>query len=378
MEEFSGKETLSVSNEKRGAGIYTKYWSEAKDALKQGKSVIYSPWLSDLHFECPCLSIKNVFWNSQMGPTWGRSLGMIVQKEHPIFTSFPTDETGGWQWEDILENARGMDLRGMERVEPIVRMIDDWNRSLPLGMMLEARVGKGKLFIVSADLEGGFEERPAAYSLKQAILNYVNSEEFEPQCEFRFTQIEELLFPVLRMQGLVKEYGFDTDAVVRNAEALMEVNPSASVRIEKADFPVTINITLKKQMSAQGWIYLPEQRDRAHAGFIRDYRLEYVSDDGSWQLAVEGTFQNTSLSQRIEFPESIDAVQWRLVILSCYGCVDKEVWRECREGWEKVFQPKTAVVQIAGLHLICMEEAEHSDYIFWEQAQRSKTKEIEN
>lgn len=377
-EATEGEEMLLTSNRIACESIYTKNWLEAKEALQQGKSVVYTPRLSDLHFECPCLSIKNVFWNSQMGPTWGRSLGIIVQKEHPIFAAFPTGETGGWQWEDILEKARGMDLRGMEGMDPIVRTIDDWNRSLPLGMMMEAKVGRGKIFLVSADLEGSFQERPAAYCLKQAIIDYVNSKKFEPEKILDVGQIEQLLFPVLRMQGLVEKYSFDANAEVRNAEALMEANPNTSVRIEKAEFPVTINIALKKSIIAQGWIYLPEQRDRAHAGFIRDYRLEYVSDDGRWQLAAEGTFQNTSLSQRIEFSKSIDAKQWRLVILSCYGCVDKEVWREYREGWKKVFWPKSAVVQVAGLHLICTEEAEYSDCIFWEQEQRSKTKEIEN
>ncbi len=372
------EQKLSYSTDKSIKCLYTRNWIEVKEALKQGGNVVYSPWLSDLDLDCPCLSIKNVYWNSQMGPTWGRSLGLVVQKEHPIFATFPTEESGGWQWEDILENARGLDLRGMEGVEPIVRPIDDWNRSLPLGLMLEAKVEKGKLLLISADLEGSFEARPEAYSLKQAILQYVASDSFAPEYELKTEQIEQKLFPVLRTRELIESVHFDETALVRNGEAFLEPSPNSSLRIEKADFPVTIGITLKKAVNAQGWIYLPEQGDRAHAGFLKDYRLEYLSEEGCWKLGAEGAFQNTSLSQRVLFSESIPAKEWRLVVTSCYGCVDKEVWRECREGWRKVFQPKTAILQIAGLHLICEEEAEHSDRIFWERCQRSATKEIEN
>ncbi|MBO5487893.1 MAG: hypothetical protein J5988_13375, partial [Eubacterium sp.] len=150
--------------------LYTKEWQVALEALKQGENVVYSPYFSDLNYECPALSIKNAFWNSQMGPTWSRNLGLVIDEKHPLFQNFPTEESGGWQWENILENARAIDLRGMKEIEPIVRSIDDWNRSLPLGMMFEAKVEQGNLFVVSANLEGSFEERPEAYSLKRAIM----------------------------------------------------------------------------------------------------------------------------------------------------------------------------------------------------------------
>lgn len=357
--------------------FYTRMWSDALAALEQGKNVIYAPYLSDLNYECPVLSAKNVFWNSQMGPTWGRSLGIAVDEAHPIFRNFPTEESGGWQWEDILERARGFKLNGMDGCHTIVRSIDDWNRSLSLGLILEAKVKKGNLLIVSADLEGSFEERPAAYALKQAILAYVSSEEFKPEYEMSAAQIEANLFPVLRMETLVKECVFDADAVVRNADALFTANPQASAKIKKSEFPVSLTITLKHPVKAGGFLYLPEQKDRAHEGFLQDYRLEYLDEEGIWKPAAQGTLQNTSLSQKIMFAEHITAESWRLVVESCYGCVDKMVWDEREDGWYKVFKPQSAVLQIAGLHLICDEEAEHSDRIFWDREQKSATKEID-
>lgn len=358
--------------------IYTRKWETAKAALQKGYRVVYAPHLSELSYECPALSIKNIFWNGQMGPSWIRNLGIVVKENHPIFGEFPTSEDGGWQWEDILEHSRGFWLKDMGDVEPIVRPIDDWNRSLSLGLMFEAKVEQGSLFVVSADLEGSFEERPAAYCLKHAILRYAASEKFSPQTAVSCETIEEKLFPVLRMGQLSVKSLYDENAnVVSSAET--DANPNTSTRIEKEAFPVSVTLTLKKRVVLNGLLYLPEQKDRAHEGFIRDYRLEYF--DGrteSWKLLKTGTLLNTSLSQRLLFDEPVIADKLKLTILSCYGCVDKDVWAGSKEGWLRIRQKAKAIVQVAGLHVICDEPAEESDILFWEEGQKSSTKEIDN
>lgn len=371
---FAEPEAVNTENKL----LYTRKWEEAKAALRQGACVVYAPYLSELSYECPALSIKNVFWNGQMGPSWIRNLGIVAEESHPIFQAFPTTKDGGWQWEDILAHSRGFWMKNMEHVTPIVRPIDDWNRSLSLGLMYEAKVEQGKLFVVSADLEGSFEERPGAYCLKQAILSYAASEKFEPCQEASCEAIEEKLFPVLRMEQLAEDSLYDEDArVLRAAET--DPNPNTSTRIEKEAFPVTITLVLKKQLELRGLLYLPEQKDRAHEGFIRDYRMEYFDGQReSWELIKTGTFLNTSLSQQLIFEEPVTADKLRLTVLSCYGCVDKILWTSGREGWFQIRQKAKAVVQAAGLHVICGEPAEASDRIFWEAGQKSSTKEIDN
>lgn len=360
--------------------LYTKSWTEAKTGLALGKSVVYTPWLSDLDYECPPLSVRNVFWNSQMGPTWGRSLGLVVQEAHPIFKSFPTEESGGWQWEDILNQARGFHMKDFEQMTPIVRAIDDWNRSLPLGLLFEARVGKGKLLVVSANLEGEFDKRPAAYTLKQAILQYAASEEFAPETELSENMVEDKLFPALRMEQMGADCIYDEDAEVKGGEAIFLANPSRSVRMEKDNFLVYFIITLPKAVGAEGFLYVPEQRDRGHEGFLKEYVIEYLDAKGCWQKAAEGILKNTSLSQKIQFEGKITADHWRFTVYSCYGCVEKTVWKEKREGWMKEKKPLRAVLQFGGIYIICKDgeaATEHSDRIFWGAQQKSATKEIE-
>ena len=125
-------------------------------------------------------------------------------------------------------------------------------------------------------------------------------------------------------------------------------------------------------------LYLPEQGDRGHEGFLREYNIQYLDEeDGSWKEAASGEFLNTSLSQKVIFPKKIRASRWRLVVQSCYGCVDKKVWMETFEGWERVDVPKKAVLQIAGLHMICDETIPGTNDFAYGRVQRTKTKEIE-
>lgn len=372
-----------ASQESGGSGVlYTRDWQEAKAALAAGGKVVFSPYLSDLGYDCAALSGRSVGWNSQMGPTWCRTMGVVVDAAHPIFRHFPTGRSGGWQWEDILRHGRGFHMEGLAQVEPVVRPIDDWNRNLSQGLLFEARMLGGALFFVSADLEGSFAQRPAAYSLKRAILAYAASEEFAPAAAVEPEAVEGKFFPMLRMRGLTKRIsyageGCPGDVVVRNGGAVVEADPNTSVRVEKGDFPVCVTLELERPVSMRGILYVPEQRDRDHAGFVEAYTVE-VRDGGTnrWERVAEGTFLNTDRAQKGLFGREVTGDAVRLTVLSAYGCVDKYVWEEGERGWTKVYRPRTAVVQIAGIHILCDEDAPHGDDIL-QAGQKTKTQEID-
>lgn len=360
------------------AVCYTRDWAAAKEALQRGGRVVFSPHLSELNYECPALSIKNAFWNSQLGPTWCRSLGLAVKAGHPIFRAFPTEASGGWQWEDILRHGRGFHMKGLEGAEVIVRAIDDWNRSLPLGLVWEAKVGGGSLLAVSADLEGGFEARPAADALKKALLDYAASERFAPKAGVTAEAVEDALFPSLRMRQLSADVSFDGDAQVRDGVSVLDPNPNSYVRVERQDFPVRITLRLKRETEAAGLLYVPVQRDRAHEGFVREYEISWFDrEKGRWEPAARGMLPNTCRSCRIPFEKAVRTDRIRFTALSAYGCVEKQVWQIGKQGWTRQWQEKRAVVQIACLHLLCGEKAPVSDELFWEKGQKSTTKEIE-
>lgn len=365
-----------------GRGVlYTRTWPEAKKALSEGKRVVYSPFLSELDFDCPPLSMNPVFWNSQMGPDWMRCLGLVIEKEHPVFKSFPTEEYGGWQWEDILNQSRGFLLKDMPgELKPVVRAIDDWNRNLPLGLIFEGRVGDGRLLVVSACLEGEFEKRPAAWSLKKAILNYAASDEFCPETELCAEMIEKRLFPNNRMRKLGAQYKPenqpDGGLSVKNLHALYEENPDTSVWIEQENYPISVDIHFPEKISASGLLLVPDQKDRMHEGCVKDYVIS-VCTGGKWQEAARGTFQSSFLTQAAHFACTYETDAIRFTALSGYGSGERPVWKEQWDGWHKVQQPGRAVFQAAGLHVINGLRPDGNDIVYWKKLRTAAKKEIE-
>lgn len=357
--------------------LYTRDWNEAKQGLEAGKKVVFVPFLSELNYDCPALSGGSVFWNAQMGPTWTRTMGTVIQEQHPIFEHFPTGHAGGWQWETILRRSRGFHMQGLEHVKPIVQPIDDWNRNLLQSLIFEAKVEKGSLLMAAIDWEGDFEERPEAYTLKQAVLRYVSSEAFAPTVEVAPEAIEGKFFPLLRMQELTESVTYEAETEIRHPEAIVTAEPGESARMRGGKFPVSITITLKKVISMQGFVYMPEQRDRGHSGFVKDYIMEVRDAEGNWILAKEGTFLNGCRQQQILFDREIMGDALRLTVKSAYGCVEKMVFIETHKGWQKVWFPETAVLQIAGIHVICNEDSTKSDFYGTVREMKSRTKEIE-
>jgi len=361
--------------------LYTRDWTQTKEGLQQGRKVVYAPYLSELDYECPPVSMKNVFWNAQMGPKWGRSLGLVVEQDSPLFHYFPTMMDGGWQWEDILAYARGYCMRGMEQVQPLVRVIDDWNRNLPLALIWEAQVDQGKLLVIAADLDGEFEERPAAYALKEAILEYASSEYFNPKDRVTYESIEQHLFPMNRMEELTETIFYDKDASIEHEKALVTADPGQVVCIEKKDFPITVTIQLKEAVEMEGLLFVPEQRDRFRYAFPKNYEVfRWDESKSCWnkiEVAGNGSLKNSSLSQKIIFKESYTTRFIKLVILSCYGSLRREDWEERQDGYYKVEKTYDACVKIGGIHVLCKHSSVSNQHNFEMRQQRSLTKEIE-
>ncbi len=372
------------------AGEYTSYtcftsdWERAKERLNRGETVVYVPKLSELDYECPPTSIKNAFWNAQMGPSWGRNLGLSIMEKHPIFEEFATEHHGGWQWEDILENARGFCLdKFPEGFQPIVRVVDDWNRNLPLALLLEGRVGDGHLILFSGDLSGDFVNRPAASALKRAIEKYAlnaSGEERETLQELQVQQLEAHLFPLyatknaLSGAACIDGAGMDCS---ENLYALWSVNPGNTFHIKDITFPVSITMELKAEAWVSGLMYMPEQRDRMHLGCVKEYLVEGCID-GVWRTLAQGMFLNGLLSQSAEF-EKVKLQKVRFTILSCHNLEARPVWEEDREGWNKSYKEMVPQVQIGALHLIFAEKMNNQgEELFWSERQKSKTKEIDN
>ena len=124
-----------------------------------------------------------VFWNTswfKMRPP--HTTGAYIQSDHPVFSDFPTDDWQDLQWWELTNRAQVMNLSEFPAdYQPIVQPIDTWHVSRKLGMLIEARVLNGRLLMTTMDIVSHLDTRPVARQLRQSILSYMQSQNFQPQ-----------------------------------------------------------------------------------------------------------------------------------------------------------------------------------------------------
>ena len=124
-----------------------------------------------------------VFWNTswcKMRPP--HTTGAYINTEHPLFDhGFPTDDWSNLNWWELLNKAQVMNLLELpaEYQSPI-QPIDTWHLSRKLGMVVEANVLNGKLFMTTMDLDTDLDKRVVAKRMRNAVLDYMASDDFKP------------------------------------------------------------------------------------------------------------------------------------------------------------------------------------------------------
>jgi hypothetical protein len=123
-----------------------------------------------------------VFWNTswfKMRPP--HTTGSYILKNHPVFGAFPTDDWQNLNWWELVNGAQVMNLSEFPRdYQPIVQPIDTWHVSRKLGMLIEARVLNGRVLMTTMDITRDLEHRPVARQLRTSILEYMQSDRFQP------------------------------------------------------------------------------------------------------------------------------------------------------------------------------------------------------
>jgi len=165
--------------------------------LNNGGSVLLTPLKGSIKDENGgdvAVGFSSIFWNtawtSKQPP---HTLGILCNPKHPIFKNFPTQSYSNYQWWDAMSHSNAIRLDKLEEnIKPIVRIIDDWFTNRPLGLIIEAKVGKGKIIISGIDLLTDAETRPAARQLTYSILDYMRSRSFNPAQKIELQKIKNL------------------------------------------------------------------------------------------------------------------------------------------------------------------------------------------
>lgn len=135
-----------------------------------------------------------VFWNTswfKMRPP--HTLGIICDPRHPAFKDFPATYHSDLQWWDVVNKAQVMHLEDFPKgFKPVLQPIDTWFLNRKLALILEAKVGKGKLLISSIDLKD-IKKRPAAAQLLRSLSIYVSTDSFNPTESVDLSVVQALL-----------------------------------------------------------------------------------------------------------------------------------------------------------------------------------------
>lgn len=165
---------------------YTREWSEAREMLTRGESVLFIPDSvagRKTHF-------ASHFWNPIMFNWDPMIVGTLIDHKNGAFDNFTTENYADWQWWDILSHATAIDLTDFRDLTPVIQSVDSYELNRKLAVAFEVSVGNGKLFVLTVDPNKEIGSRAATRQLIKSVKEYVSSEKFAPRTEVSAYQLD--------------------------------------------------------------------------------------------------------------------------------------------------------------------------------------------
>ena len=201
---------------KKGVVITSDLTDEVAKKLEKGAKVLWLPTTSK-NFVASADTISQAgnatpytvgglfqtdYWNYRMFKTICENnkktvspgtLGILTNSKHPIFCDFPTEMHTNWQWFPVIKDSHPLVLDNFAKDDkPIVQVIDNIERNHKLGLVMEWKVGAGKLLVCMSDLEKA-SEYPEGRAFYESVLSYMRSPEFAPQSEITIADLRKKL-----------------------------------------------------------------------------------------------------------------------------------------------------------------------------------------
>ena len=202
--------------EKKGVIIAKDLNEKVVKVLEHGGKVLWMPTASS-HFvaaDDTLLQADNAtpytvgglfqtdYWNYRMFKTICENnkkkvspgtLGILANPEHPIFKGFPTEMHTNWQWFPVIKESHPLVLDNFAKdYRPIVQVIDNIERNHKLGLVMEWKVGAGKLLVCMSNLEKA-ARYPEGKAFYQSVIDYMRSADFNPSAEITVDKLKKKL-----------------------------------------------------------------------------------------------------------------------------------------------------------------------------------------
>jgi len=178
--------------------VGTEWNSDVETRLNKGEDVLLLAAGRIQYGKEVAQTFLPVFWNTswfKMRPP--HTTGILVNPNHPIFKDFPTDYYSDMQWWELVNRTQVMQFTDFPKgFQPLIQSIDTWFINRKIGMLFEAKVGKGRIIVCSSDLQTSLEKRPVARQLYVSILNYMHSNKFRPSFTVEPTRVSDLFTKV--------------------------------------------------------------------------------------------------------------------------------------------------------------------------------------
>ena len=157
---------------------------EIKSYLKAGKSVVL------IGEETPFVANKTQFQIALAGRTSG-NLATVVN-EHPITRDLPHEGFCSWQFRQMIEQGSAVCFANNQmEFDPIIEIVAAHKCFVKQAAMFEFKALGGRMFISSFVFK---DTDPCANWIKNRIIEYVSSNEFEPKIEYSEAELESFVY----------------------------------------------------------------------------------------------------------------------------------------------------------------------------------------
>jgi hypothetical protein len=177
--------------------ISEKLDKNTEDVLRKGGSVLLLTYgrIGKENGARVAIGFSSIFWNT----AWTNNqpphtLGILCNPKNPVFNDFPSEYYSNWQWWDIVSHSQAMIINTFpSNLKPLIQPIDTWFENRRLALAFESKTNGGKLLVCSINFHDNIDDRPDSKQLLISILNYMNSQSFNPRTELVLKEIKGLL-----------------------------------------------------------------------------------------------------------------------------------------------------------------------------------------
>lgn len=184
----------------QGGYLFTEISEKALELLEQGEDIMLFP--SPDHIQNAVQGFYSTdFWSYPMFRSISESMnkevpvgtmGLLIQKDHPVFEYFATEEYSTYPWWSIVSESSSIILDHLKKdLSPLVQTIDNFERNHKLGLLMECRVLNGRVLMGALHHEHlmtTLEGRQLLYS----FLQYVKSPAYQPVTRLEVEELRSL------------------------------------------------------------------------------------------------------------------------------------------------------------------------------------------